>query len=111
MPTINKKNKIQTLSTKWKRLDDDAKYYNSTSWHNLRNYYIKHHPFCEICEENGRVRLGEEVHHKTEFLSGNTEEERWQLLLDEDNLQTLCKECHHNIHSQKKKSTLSPHKK
>lgn len=103
MPTINRTNKIQEKKVDYPHHNNiSAKYYNTSRWHNLRDWYIKQHPFCELCESKGIVRLAEEVHHKTEFLRGQTEEERWKLLTDVDNLQSLCCECHNNIHYGKK---------
>ena len=109
MPTINKNKKIREKPTQYKHEGNQgSKYYNTKQWNNLRNRYIKEHPFCEMCLEEGKVKLAEQVHHKTEFLSGLTEEERWQLLTDEDNLQSLCSECHHKIHNEKRKNLNPP---
>ena len=47
---------------------------------------------------NGISRQAEEVHHKRPFLSGQTEDERWQLLLNPNNLMSLCAECHDDLH-------------
>ncbi len=104
MPTINKLHKVREKKVPYKH--DGKKgaiFYNTKQWHNLRNRYIKEHPFCELCEQRGIVRLAEEVHHKEEFLKGITDEEKWQLLLDEDNLMSLCSDCHHEIHNDNRK--------
>lgn len=97
MPTINK-NSIREKPVKWKREVDNTRYYNTSAWENLREWYIKRHPFCEECEKEGRVTLAQHVHHITPFLRGETEEERWKLLLDSDNLESVCAECHSRIH-------------
>lgn len=103
MPTINKKHIIKEKTVDYLHYNDiSSQYYNSSRWHNLRDRYIKHHPFCEMCEMNGKVKLAEQVHHKKEFMKGTTDEERWNLLLDEDNLMSLCCECHKQIHYGKK---------
>ena len=101
MPTINL-NKIQEKQTKYKHNNVSAQYYNTKAWHNLRNYYIKRHPICEECLKHGKVTPAEEVHHIKEFLSGRTDEERYKLLTDEDNLMSVCRRCHKMIHSRRK---------
>ena len=98
MPTINK-NKISHKELPYKHENNvSGKYYNTKQWKNLRNYYIRRNPLCEICLSKGIVKPANEVHHKVKFLDGRTDEERWQLLLDEDNLQSLCYECHDEVH-------------
>ena len=101
MPTINR-NRISHKETPYIHNNVSAKYYNSKQWHNLRNYYIRRHPLCEICLSKGIVKAAEEVHHKIPYLRGNTDEERWKLLTDEDNLQSLCCECHDEVHRKMK---------
>lgn len=64
----------------------------------MRNWYIRRHPLCEVCLANGRTTSAQQVHHKREFLSGLTEQQRWDLLLNEDNLMSVCKQCHMDIH-------------
>lgn len=99
MPTINKKtNKQKTIEMP----NESARYYNSKWWKTLRNGYIRNNPLCYMCAINGRSTAAEEVHHKTPFMTGKTEEERWNLLLDPDNLISLCKDCHREIHRQMK---------
>ena len=82
----------------YKHDSNSAKYYNSIQWKRLRNYYIRRHPLCEECLSKGIVKPAEEVHHKLIILGGITEEERWERLTNEDNLMSLCKECHDKIH-------------
>lgn len=102
MPTINR-NKIRYRELPYKHINDvSGKYYNTKQWKNLRNYYIRRNPLCEICLSKGIVKPANEVHHRTPYLRGKTDEERWQLLLDEDNLQSLCYECHDEVHRKMK---------
>lgn len=96
MPTINRKTNI-IKNVKWSK-SNSAPFYNSMGWHTLRNAYISTHPLCERCLMNGISRQAEEVHHKRPFLSGQTEDERWQLLLNPNNLMSLCTECHDDLH-------------
>ena len=97
MPTINRKRMYQK-DVPYKHDSNSAKYYNSIQWKRLRNYYIRRHPLCEECLSKGIVKPAEECHHKRPFLLGVTEEDRWTLLTDEDNLRALCKECHDEAH-------------
>lgn len=85
---------------------DYSKLYNSQHWKNLRNWYWRHHPLCEDCMLAGRTTPGEEVHHLVPISTGKTLEEKYALLLDEDNLRTLCKECHLKIHGKKDRNYL-----
>ena len=78
--------------------DYGAKYYNSTLWHNLRNSYIHKNPLCEECMKDGVVRPATRVHHIKPFMSGLSEDERWQLLTDVHNLMAVCDLCHHKLH-------------
>ena len=77
---------------------DYSVYYRSHLWHDLRNSYIREHPLCEECLSNGIIKPAEEVHHKTPFSQGANAEERWELFLDMDNLQSLCHDCHKEKH-------------
>lgn len=61
-------------------------------WQKLRKAYISQYPLCELCEAQGRTTLAEQVHHIKPFKG--TED---PLLLDWENLQALCCECHASI--------------
>lgn len=77
---------------------DSSYYYNSKYWRNLRNEYYREHPICEECLAKGIYTPTDDIHHKIPFLKGTTEQQRWQLLLDKNNLMSLCKEHHINKH-------------
>lgn len=64
--------------------------YNSTWWRKTRKAILMEHPLCQICEENGKIKFAEHIHHKKEFLSGVTEEEREKLFYDLNNLIPVC---------------------
>ena len=49
----------------------------------------------------GIIKAAEHVHHVIPFMSGSTDEERWNLLTDVNNLQSLCLNCHHDKHRHK----------
>ena len=96
MPTIKRKtNKVENI--KWSS-NQSAPFYNSKGWKILRNSYISNHPLCERCLEKGISTPAEHVHHIKEFLSGKTELERWNLLLNPNNLMSVCINCHNAIH-------------
>lgn len=95
MPTITR---LRDLNKNKKKNNQSAKYYNSKQWKFLRNKYYREHPLCEKCLEQDIITPADHVHHIREFIQGITEEQRWQLLLDPDNLQSLCKYHHQQIH-------------
>ena len=99
MPWIDRTKKIKQPKPKYVHHSNMShKYYNSKQWKDMRNVYYKNHPFCLVCERKGITKIGDHVHHKTPFMSTSDEEERWNLLLDESNLETLCKKCHLEAH-------------
>lgn len=72
------------------------KYYHDNRWQLLRTAYYTAHPLCECCLKCGYVVPGEHIHHITRFDSGNTEEAKYNLLLNVNNLVCLCRH-HHDI--------------
>ena len=94
-----KKNKDERIKeSKARSLQKASKYYGSKYWKDLRNRYIGAHPLCENCLQYNIITPAENVHHLIPFYRGTTEKERWELLLDEHNLKSLCKDCHKTIH-------------
>ena len=102
MPTINKPQKKQHRFLPYKHINQSAEYYNTIQWKNLRSHYLRLNPLCECCRYHyDKVTPATEVHHKKPFLRGYTDEERLRLLLDEDNLMSVCRQCHLEIHNNK----------
>lgn len=105
MPWITKR-KIAVRANKHevneRRNDKWNRYYGDKRWKELRNWYIREHPLCESCLFNGRSVPAEHVHHKHPFGDGITDEEKFKLLLDPENLQSLCQACHRKIHAELK---------
>lgn len=97
MPTINLK-PIKEKTIEYKHDDKSIGFYNSMAWNRLRRYYFTHHPLCESCLQHQVVKEAQAIHHKRPFLTGATEEERWNLFLDEKNLMSVCRECHDKLH-------------
>ena len=84
--TINRKI-IKPKQTKVKYDDDELKsdkYYQSKAWKKLRYTYLIHNPLCENCLKNGIIKPARDIHHKQFF--------------DENNLMSLCKDCHVEFH-------------
>ena len=63
-------------------------FYYSAKWRKLRLRYVRQHPLCEICNSEGRISRGTEVHHKNPRALAPELELVWS------NLQTLCRACH-----------------
>ena len=105
MPSINRK-QIRPKTVEYKHDDKSAEYYNSNAWHSLRNEYYAKHPLCECCLSHDRVTAAEHIHHKLIWLSQPTEELRWQVLLDEGNLMSVCAKCHTALHIKAKRYNM-----
>ena len=75
-----------------------GKYYQSPKWKELRAYKFANTPYCEVCDRQSIVKECDEIHHKIPFLTGKTEEEKWSLLLDYNNLISCCSYHHHLFH-------------
>ena len=101
MPTIPKQAKSKKQSdTRAER----AKIYNTRRWQKLRRQHLKLHPTCALCEQKGIVRVATDVHHINSFMNGNTRSERTLLAYDPNNLQSLCQECHSQLHGGRKRT-------
>jgi len=64
------------------------------------------HPVDELELLKKKVLSAEHVHHLVKWFDQPTDELRWQLLLDEDNLISLSAETHQRVHYNY--SSLSP---
>ena len=54
-------------------------------------------PLCELCQLRGITTLATDVHHKDSFLNYN-DQKRVSVAYDPDNLMSLCKPCHAELH-------------
>lgn len=99
MPTLKKntptKKSTNRQPTDMRRLRQKA--YQSSEWKKLRDIYMKEHPVCEECLAKGKITPAVDIHHKESPFKNN--EVNKSLLLDYNNLQALCKECHGDIHN------------
>lgn len=97
MTAIQKPRKFKNENTERKK-----KLYNTQAWKNLSAIYKQEHPLCECCKIDGKTSSVEEVHHLIKFDDQEKEEVRSMLLLDKDNLISLCKDCHQKYHKNQK---------
>ena len=100
MPTINKTTK--KYPQQYKRHGQQAeiaKIYNSSIWQKLRKTYMAAHPICEVCQLEGIIKPAVEIHHIREISNGTSIEQMQDIAYDYNNLQALCVECHHKIHT------------
>lgn len=85
----------KTKTPKTAKQEERAKWYAKTQWRKLRKIKLQQDPVCEVCGE----QLATQVHHKVSFMKGTSDEEKLSLLLDYDNLQSICPTCHQHIHN------------
>ena len=97
MPQINKPKKKKSAFPGDNR-DIRQKIYGTVRWRNLRREHLMFHPLCERCIERGIIRPAEDVHHIVSFMKGNDMLTRRQLAYNAENLQSLCKKCHTELH-------------
>jgi len=101
MPTINKKPLILNRST---RKEEKHKLYNNSQWIKLSKLYRQQNPLCEECLKNDIVTPASSVHHKQSPFDGNISEvEQYRRLLNWNNLESVCHQCHQKIHEQQEK--------
>lgn len=109
MPTIQKLPKRErTPKNNTARRDIRRKAYADSRWcgkNGVRNAYFALHPLCEECLKKGIVKAGENVHHKKSPFNG--EDVDWNLMLDYNNLETVCRECHADIHTKEDGKTTA----
>ena len=97
MTAIQKPRKFKNENTERKK-----KLYNTQAWKNLSMIYKQEHPLFECCKIDGKTSSVEEVHHLIKFDDQENPEVRSMLLLDKDNLISLCKDCHQKYHKNQK---------
>lgn len=84
-------------------------FYNSPEWkHKRKKILARDHFECQWCKEEGRVTVCDEstleVDHIKEL------EDYPELALDDDNLRTLCKDCHNRRHGRMNYRSQNPKK-
>lgn len=71
---------------------------NSREWRRLRAAKLEANPLCERHLKDGKIVAASVVHHVVEVESGHSESECRALAYSWANLQSLCRECHAEIH-------------
>ena len=71
-----------------------SKFYDSSSWKNIRLAYLMEHPICELSLLEKQVIEAQHVHHLIKWADQPTDEMKWRLMLDKDNLIALTAEVH-----------------
>ena len=90
---------------------------NSKRWKMLRQEYLRAHPLCERCYQEGIEQTGKpyirsaiDVHHKVPVESAHTLMEMEQLAFDWHHLQAMCIPCHASIHKAERSHSKQAHK-
>lgn len=85
------------MSMRYEAPEQQRAFYKSKAWQQCRAAYIsKVGGLCERCLAHGIVRPGYIVHHK-KYITPETITNP-EVLLNHDNLEYLCMDCHNNEH-------------
>lgn len=102
MPTINLNTKKKPFfKRKYQNKNDNPNHrfvYNTKKWKDLRLLKLSKNPLCEMCFEREIIKLAIDVHHIKEIDSVENINEKQKLGFDWNNLKSLCKECHKEVH-------------
>lgn len=80
-----------------------AAFYGSRAWKRCRTEYKKSvGGLCERCKTKGLIEPGYIVHHKEYINARNITDPN--ILLNFDNLELLCMDCHNKEHGREKKN-------
>lgn len=114
MPTINRtpRKPKSTFHNDTVRREIRKKAYNDSRWRKVRQTYLQAHPLCEECLREGKVYAGTlddplQVHHKKSPFQN--EAVNYDLLLDDNNLETICSR-HHALKHQEEHGYKDPQK-
>ena len=93
---------------------------NSKRWKMLRQEYLRAHPLCERCYQEGIEQTGKplirsaiDVHHVIPVESAHTIQEMEALCFNEapeQRLEALCIPCHASIHKAERSHSKQAHK-
>ena len=81
------------------------KFYWSAAWRNTRDAHLRQHPIDELQILSHYVYDATDVHHIIKFADQPTDELKWMLLTDDDNLLSLTAHTHQCVHYNKKELT------
>lgn len=86
-----------------------VKLMNSARWKKTRDEWLSQHPLCANCKANGIVESARCVHHIVPVESGRTDKQCEELAFSEANLQSLCYQCHAEIHKAERSHSKAAH--
>lgn len=100
------------------RSKDYQRLLNSKRWKRLRAEYLRLHPLCERCIEEGKaagiqygyITPAVDIHHITPVESANSPQEMEHLAFDPHNLRALCVACHIKTHQEQRTHTREGHR-
>ena len=82
--------------------DFARKFYRSKAWQGVREIVMQRdHYLCVDCLNENRITPAEEVHHIIELTPENINDAN--ISLNEENLVSLCRECHKKRHGFREK--------
>ena len=84
---------------------DKQTIYNSREWRELREQKLRANPLCEICEQKGIVTAAHQVHHIHPIEDSHSVQEMRKWAFMYENLQSVCDQCHADIHKAEGKGT------
>lgn len=67
-------------------------------WRSLRHRKLSESPLCEMCLDSGQYVSAQCVHHIQPCESASSEAEMRRLMFAWNNLQSLCNDCHQQVH-------------
>lgn len=111
MPTLKQRTYRQKREKKelsFRKSKDFESFYNSRAWKNLRKWYMTEHMLCENCLKYGISTPATDCHHKIPFRLGKSQQDKWDLFLDPDDLEALCQSCHYLKHKQINNTGIIP---
>lgn len=84
---------------------DKQTIYNSREWRELRTRKLRANPLCELCQQKGIVTAAHQVHHIHPIEDSHSVQEMRKWAFMYENLQSLCDQCHNDIHKAEGKGT------
>lgn len=83
---------------------------NSREWRELRVRKLQANPLCERCKAQGYIVSARCIHHLVPIESGHTPDDCQRLAFSWNNLQSLCFQCHAEIHKAERSHSREAHR-